>query len=156
METTWTLEGQTTTYTGGFDSDGYKIVASLKWQVLSTYLEDAAATPVAITNTAAVIGTCVETLTEEGTALRPGDVTSGNFAICHWLYYTGLSETTEAPLNMVKGVHWGETRILNEEEWYQAGFLITGMSVQTLGTRLDYNNNGFILSTYDNAAYANG
>ena len=130
METTWTLEGMTSTYTGGFDSDGYKIVASLKWQMLATYSFNADETSVAITNTPAVIGTCVETLHDDGTRMRPGTIDNGNFAICHWMYYTGLSDVTEPPLGLVKKTNWGETRILNEEEWDSAGGLISGQTIQ--------------------------
>ena len=40
MVTTWTLEGQTTTYKGGFDSDGYRITVAMTWQALATYATD--------------------------------------------------------------------------------------------------------------------
>jgi hypothetical protein len=75
METSWTITGTTSTYTGGFDSDGYKVVASMQWQSLAAYATNAnAGTTTAIAGTVAVIGTCVETLTDEGTRIRPGTI----------------------------------------------------------------------------------
>jgi hypothetical protein len=155
METSWTLNGMTTTYTGGFDSDGYSITAAMQWQLLATYNTNANDPTVAISNTVAVIGTCVETLTIEGTRIRPGTIDQGNFAICHWMYYTGLTDFTEPPLGLVKTTNWGETRILNEEEWNHAGGLISGQSIQSLGRALDYDN-GFQQSNYKTTSYTNG
>jgi hypothetical protein len=152
METSWTLNGMTTTYTGEFNSDGYSVTASMKWQLLTSYGTNA--NSVAITNTVAVIGTCVESLTDEGTRIRPGTIDEGNFAICHWMYYLGLSDYTEPPLDLVKTVNWGETRILNEEEWGSAGFMISGQSIQGLGRALDYTN-GFQQSSYNLPSYSN-
>lgn len=53
-------------------------------------------------------------------------------------------------------MQWGETRILNEEEWLHAGFHFSGQTIQTLGRRLDYASNGFVQNNYNLAAYSNG
>lgn len=71
MVTTWTLAGQTETYKGDIISDGYKITASMTWQALQSVTADLSAVANSITNNPAVIGTCVETLTDEGYALQP-------------------------------------------------------------------------------------
>jgi hypothetical protein len=42
------------------------------------------------------------------------------------MYFKGLSDLTEPPLGLIKEVNWGETRILNEEEWGHAGFMMSG------------------------------
>lgn len=58
----------------------------------------------------------------------------GNFAICHWLYYKGRSNSTYYTLNGATGVNWGETRFYNAYEWGNSGSHITGASIQTAGT----------------------
>ena len=70
-----------------------------------------------MTATDAVIGTCVETLNSDGTRLEEGETLMGNFAICHWLYYTGITanDPTRATNGGTVGTDWGETRILTEE-----------------------------------------
>ena len=44
----------------------------------------------------AVIGTCVETLDADGSALAAAVTTEGNYAICHWFYYIGRSGSATA------------------------------------------------------------
>lgn len=91
---------------------------------------DTAATPIAITSSIAVIGTCFESIDNEGLPLAPETKDSGNFAICHWMYYTGRStETSQPPEGGVVGSNWGEVRYLNEFEWADGGSSITGVSV---------------------------
>ena len=69
MVTTWQLTGLTILYDGELvDTDGYKITASVTWQSLSALTTTLNST--AITASAAsVIGTCVETLDDEGIPL---------------------------------------------------------------------------------------
>lgn len=100
MATTWTLAGSTSYYTGAYvGTDGYTVVATMTWQALTAVSVDGSGVATSITANPAVIGTCVETLTDEGTALASGTNTEGNFAICHWMYFTGLSESKGTYLN---------------------------------------------------------
>ena len=118
---------------------------------------DLSGTANSITSNPAVIGACVESLTDEGYALPPGTIDKGNYAICHFMYYLGISaENTRPPLNGIQGVNWGEVVYYNEQEWGSGGDLLTGQSVQTLGKRLDYYTNGFTQSTYDLDSYTTG
>jgi len=41
-----------------------------------------------------VVGTCVETLDDDGAYLRSGIETEGNVAICHWMYAVGVPSST--------------------------------------------------------------
>jgi len=78
----------------------------------------------------AVIGTCFETIDNEGIPLAPGTHDQGNFALCHWMYYTAKSaESTQPPEGGVVGFNWGEIRYMNEYEWADGGSNITGVSV---------------------------
>ena len=94
MVTTWQLAGMTSTYDGDLvDADGYQVVATLTWQSLTTLTEDLQGTSITA-NAASVMGTCVETLDDDGVPLRSWDVDGGNIAICHWFYFLGRSNTS--------------------------------------------------------------
>jgi hypothetical protein len=93
-----------------------------------------------------VIGTCIETLDEDGIPLHEWDNTGGNIAVCHWMYFTGLSESSSISKNGTAGVNWGETRYLDRSEWGYGGSHITGVSINTLGTALTSSLHGFTLA----------
>jgi hypothetical protein len=151
MATTYTITGSANVYDGDLtNTDGYKMTVTLKWQSLTGYNEDAfvsTAYPTGkpIDTNPAVIGTCVETLDAEGVSLSAGVVTEGNYAICHWLYYGGISDNTGVSLGGVANTDFGETRYLTEAEWGTEGSKITGQTIQTLGSRIT-STNGFTLS----------
>lgn len=93
VATTWTLEGSYLQYDGYLaDTDGYKITVSQTWRTLTSYAYTQEGTITAMTSTGAVIGTCVETLDSRGLPLTEGTNDQGNFAICHWMYFTGNSD----------------------------------------------------------------
>ena len=79
----------------------------------------------------------------------------GAFAVCHWFYYLGSQNTTQARYGGTVGTDWGETRILTEEQWGNGGSVIKGANIQASGRRLDTTYNGFALgnagTTYGNS-----
>jgi len=93
----------------------------------------------------AAIGTCVETLDDDGLTLAAGLDTEGNYAICHWFYVMARSETTGTKAGGRAQFDWGETRYLTEFDWGTAGSNISGTRVMTLGSAIgaEY---GFALS----------
>jgi hypothetical protein len=93
-----------------------------------------------------VIGTCVETLDTDGIPLHQWDSDSGNVAMCHWMYYVGLSNVTSITKNGTSGTNWGETRYLNRNEWGYGGSNLTGVAINTLGTGLTVAGQGFVAS----------
>ena len=77
MATTWTLTGSDKVYEGGLTTtDGYQIVASFKWVDITAVTTNTAAET--LTNLATVMGTCVETMADNGTALDQYELTRGN------------------------------------------------------------------------------
>ena len=157
VTTTWTLSGTTSYFIDGtnkLDTDGYKIVATISWQSLTSYTTDAAS--VTISSNPAVIGTCVETLNPDGTKLAAGTVDEGNFAICHWFYYLGASNTTRYTLSGTQNTNWGETRYLTEDQWGSGGSKLVGANIQGLGKALDSTYNGFTLSAGSLTTYVAG
>lgn len=79
---------------------------------------------------ASVIGTCIETLTEEGLPLPADTNTHGNYAICHWMYYKAMSpEETSFTLDGTVNLNWGELRYFNEYEWGAGGQFISGANI---------------------------
>lgn len=143
------MMGTTSAYAGAYESDGYQIIATLVWKDLSTYATTLnTTTPETITATnPAVIGTCVETLNIDGTAIESGNTTAGNYAVCHWMYFIGQSGThlTSIILGGVANADWGETRYYNEAEWGHGGSTIRGANIQTLGTAISTTSNGFAI-----------
>jgi len=93
-------------------------------------------------NTEAVIGTCVETLDEDGAELRSGEDRYGNVALCHWFYFVAQSgtdnelNTTSTTLGGTQDTDWGETRFLTEAEWGTRGSNLAGNRIQTAGTAI--------------------
>jgi len=149
MITMWNLQGQSTVYTGALAStDGYKITASMIWRTAvdavrysrmgdygNTYTAGGLSTDVTL-GTRAAMGTCVETLTDDGATLPAGIDTQGNYAICHWMYFLAGTNTTSTKPGGRVGLDWGETRYLTEFDWGTAGSNISGTRIETLGTGL--------------------
>ena len=137
MATTYALTGSANAYDGDLtNTDGYKLNVTLKWQSLTGVNTDAyrdtttyITSGKTIDSNPAVIGTCVETLDNTGASLGAGVVTEGNYAICHWLYYTGISDNTGVALGGVANTDFGETRYLTEAEWGTDGSKITGQTI---------------------------
>lgn len=92
-----------------------------------------------------MIGTCVETLGDDGVALAAGIDTEGNYAICHWFYLSAKTNTTGTKTGGEVGMDWGETRYLTEFDWGTNGSNISGTRVETLGTSIGASH-GFALS----------
>lgn len=83
LPTTWRLHGSTEAYSGTFNTDGYKVTAEFEWLPdISNYSDSMS--NYGIKN---VIGTCVETLNDDGTSFAAGASTGGNHALCHWIYF---------------------------------------------------------------------
>lgn len=86
-------------------------------------------------NGPAVVGTCVETLDDDGEYLRSGVKIQGNYAICHWMYFlaqagtVNLLNTSYSTLGGTIGTNWGETRFLNEYEWGTHGSALLGTNI---------------------------
>jgi len=74
MVTTWTMYGHPTAYSGS-NSDGYTITVSMTWGDLTYKTTDATTYIPLILYEPAVIGTCVETLDDDGVALAAGVTT---------------------------------------------------------------------------------
>lgn len=90
------------------------------------------------------MGTCIETLDEDGIPLHQWDTDSGNVAICHWMYYVGQSNVTSITKNGTAGINWGETRYLNRQEWGYGGSNLTGVAINGLGVGLTLATQGFV------------
>lgn len=93
----------------------------------------------------AAIGTCVETLDDDGLTLAAGISTEGNYAICHWFYFLARTNTTATKQGGYVGLDWGETRYLTEFDWGTAGSNISGTRIETLGSAIGAAH-GFALS----------
>lgn len=102
-----------------------------------------------------VVGTCVETLDEDGNTLAAGREDVGNYAICHWWYYIGRSNNTGITAGGTTGTDYGETRYYTEKEWGVHGSGLTGANIQTRGTALS-SGEGFALSHSSLTAYVAG
>ena len=137
IATTWTLAGSTTAYAGTLATDGYQLTASAVWQT------PAVATLTGETFTATsnlVMGTCVETLTTAG-AVQAATVTdNGNFALCHFVYYTHKEDASVVNLYAAQtGTYdWGATLYLTATQWGTAGSGLVGntMNASTGGTAI--------------------
>lgn len=60
------------------------------------------------------MGTCIETLDDDGNVLAAGTDTEGNFAICHWFYVIVGGNTTGITAFGAIGVDYSETRYYTE------------------------------------------
>jgi len=98
----------------------------------------------ATTTSHAVIGTCVETLDEDGVPLHQWDTKTGNVAMCHWMYYLGQTNTSGITKNGTTGTDWSETRYLNRQEWGYGGSEMTGVAIDSIGTALTLTGEGFV------------
>lgn len=88
MQTWWNLSGLPETYAGALSyTDGYKVTASVLWRDYSIVTGTSTPTAFVVGNNG-VLGTCVETLDEDGVILAAGINTEGNYALCHWFYVT--------------------------------------------------------------------
>jgi len=76
------------------------------------------------------MGTCVETLTDDGATMPAGTSTEGNFVLCHWFYVVAQSANlTGTTLGGLPNYSWGETRYLTETDWGTNGSNIIGTKV---------------------------
>jgi len=152
--TTWTLTGSTTAYTGDISAtDGYKLKATLTFKNGS---ETSATSPVEVLTAGAKVGagTCVETLDSAGAAIDTSVTTNGNFAICHYFFYTTTANTTDAVVwagAYTATTQWGLTTYLNTTQWGTAGngIIGTGMNTATGGTGITTADWGLVLTTSD-------
>jgi len=111
------------------------------------FLVTAMSTGALAVNAPSVIGTCIETLDDDGVYLRSGVKIEGNYAICHWMYVlsqAGINGVTTPPganttsnsLGGSPGTNWGETRYLNEYDWGTHGSALLGTNIQSKGTAI--------------------
>lgn len=115
-----------------------------------------AATYTFVANTPGAVGTCIETLDDDGVYLRSGVQSEGNYAICHWMYVElAASNKSSSTLGGSYGTNWGETRYLNEKEWGTHGSAILGTNIQTQGTAIGAAH-GFALSHTSLLTYVAG
>lgn len=148
MQTVWSISGQPDVYTDSLTTtDGYKVTAFLTWNKMDLVLNLAnTAADVISSGSNTAIGTCVETLDSEGETLAARVTTTGNYALCHWMYFKGQTEgDTYHAVGGTNAANWGETRYYNEVEWGTSGSHITGANIQSNGTPID-NKHGFALS----------
>lgn len=146
LHTWWHLTGLQNVYSGSLAAtDGYMITASVVWRDMTAESVMSNAADNIVANDSVVVGTCVETLGEDGLVLPAGSESEGNFALCHWFYYVGLSNVTGTTLGGTPKFDWGESRYLNEEEWGVSGSAIMGSRIQTLGLAIG-GANGFYTS----------
>merc|ERR1711862_712339 len=62
---------------------------------------------------------------------------TGNYALCHWMYFGGQSiGNTASTTGGTAANNWGETRFYTEAEWGTDGSHITGNTIQTGGTAI--------------------
>jgi len=67
--------------------------------------------------------------------------------MCHWMYFTALSNNSSISKDGTVGTNWGETRYLSKAEWGYGGANLTGATINTIGTALTSTNQGFALGT---------
>ena len=101
----------------------------------------------------AVIGTCVESRDDAGEVLASGLVDSGNYAICHWMYYKSVMSTSSTNQWGLQNRDWGETRYLEEADWSTDGSTLKGTMIQRLGKKVETTTNGFKLHETNVATY---
>lgn len=82
-------------------------------------------------------------------------VKGGNIAICHWLYFRGLSDYTRPTKDGTQNTDWGETRYFSTGQWGPGGSNISGADIQTAGIKLTSTVNGFKLNSVSLSTYAN-
>ena len=134
--TTWTLAGNTAAYTGSLSTDGYKLKAAMTFKNGGTTI---ISPNTAITASAVIgIGSCVATLDSAGSVPVATDVTVGNFAICHFVFYAATATTAVASgtiTNAYTGTHWGVTKYLTATQWGSTtpGSGIIGSTMNTTG-----------------------
>ncbi len=113
MVTQWTMAGTATAYTGTAKaaSDGYNIIASMTWAVVTSLTGSGTAATETINNLTAAYGTCVETLVA-ATSVRVAKTvtTDGNNALCHWIYFKGGASSDKK--TVASGTDYAETRYL--------------------------------------------
>lgn len=106
-----------------------------------------------IASATTVIGTCVESLDDDGLPYLPGSLNHGAGAVCHFMYYLGLSETTRPTKAGTQNANWGETRYLSNAMWGDAGSYLTGANIQSAGIALTSTDQGFVLGNTSLANY---
>lgn len=146
--TTWVLSGSTTAYAGTLTTtDGYQIAATLTWATPGNTTPTASGDSPAA-NAPVGMGTCVETLTTAGAALATGVTTSGNYALCHWVFWLFSADTAVALSAASTGTYdWGQTDYLTETQWGTAGAGVKGSTMKSGGgTSLTSTTNGLTLS----------
>jgi len=133
MVTTWTLAGSTTAYAGTLSTDGYTLAATATWK--NPVLASLITTENPYTTSSIVgMGTCVETLTTAGAVQATTVVDNGNFAICHFLFYTAKASAVVTFTKASTGTYdWGLTMYLNTTQWGTAGSGIKGSTMNGSG-----------------------
>jgi len=104
------MRGTTNAYAGDLSTtDGYSITASFTWNLLTS-----TATTVAGKDCSAVtcaIGTCVETLDNNGDVIASTVVDEGNMALCHW-FHLAAGVVNTVGVNSSSTTAYSETRYL--------------------------------------------
>jgi len=148
--TTWTLTGSTVAYTGSLTTDGYKLKAAMVFKNGGT--TTSSGETLTATSSKVGHGTCVATLVASTSAAPTStDATVGNFALCHFIFYTVTSSAgvdSGAIENAYTGTHWGVTKYLTSAQWgaTTAGSGIIGntMNTSTGGTAITSANWGLV------------
>merc|ERR1719163_322496 len=148
LATKWTLSGSTTAYTGPVDTDGYKVKATLTWA--NGLGNSKKSTKETIDDTTKIgYGTCVATLDANGKVPDKASTTHGNFALCHFFFYTAKTTGTES--GTVEKPHgdstaWGVSKYLTAKEWGEttpgSGIVGKTMNTSTGGAAITTNSNG--------------
>jgi len=114
--TTWLVAGSTTAYAGTLTTtDGYNVKASMTFTNATTSLSGET-----MGTSAVGAGTCVATLTTAGAVPTATDATVGNFAICHFIFFTATASATASPTvtaAYTASTHWGVTKYLTATQW---------------------------------------
>jgi len=123
------MVGQTTAYSGSYSTDGYKVTAAMVWSS-STGPGVTMLTSETITSGTTLLGsgTCVETLQSDGaTALAKSTTTEGNYALCHFMYWTALTSGDPNLYQATTGTYdWGSSIYMNETQWGTNGGAVKG------------------------------
>jgi hypothetical protein len=147
MVTTWALAGSTTAYAGSLSTDGYQLTATATW-VAPGNTSPAISGETITANANMVLGTCVETLDSAGAAVAATVTDNGNFAICHFVYYTFSASPVPLVAAQTGTNDWGATMYLTTTQWGTAGTGLIGTSMNTAtgGTAITSATWGMVLS----------
>jgi len=128
MVSTWTLAGSTTTYSGSYSTDGYNITAALTWVDPGTdFTTGYGGSGDGAAGDEVGMGTCVATLQTDGaTELAAATTTEGNYALCHFIFWTSATGTVNLVAAASGANDWGQSNYLNETQWGTAGNGVKG------------------------------